>query len=60
MKHTKFVAFILSLVASTAITLAGKMTGEVATLIATLAIGFYGSNVINTRAALANGKEPHE
>ena len=60
MKHTKFVAFTLSLIAATAITLAGKMTGEVATLIGSLAVGFYGSNVLNTRAALANGKDAHE
>jgi uncharacterized membrane protein YjjB (DUF3815 family) len=59
-KNTKFIALILGLIATVLITLAGKMTGEVATLLGSLVIGFYGGNVINTRAALSNGKDAHE
>lgn len=60
MKHTKFVACLVGLIATVIVTVAGKMDANFTIALSVIVGGFYGSNTLNTRAALANGKDAHE
>lgn len=60
MKNTKFITCLLGLAALVGVTLAGKLDGNFTIGLSVVIGGFYGGNVLNTRASLANGKEAAE
>lgn len=60
MKHTKLIVCLVGIVAATVVTLCGKLDANFTIVLSITVGGFYGANTLNTRAALANGKEGHE
>ena len=56
MKNRKFIACLLGCAIITWVTLAGKMTGDVAVALSVVIGGFYSGDTLITRAALYSGK----
>lgn len=57
MKSTKFWACMVGVVALLIPCLIGKFTGDYGLAVGSVVVAFMGGNVLNTRAALQNGKE---